>query len=319
MLYVGTEIAIRVFHAVYSGMLLGKNAVISPANIDFSLMRQMIFYGTNTFLYVTGALIICKSSDIIIGIFMTTADITRFSIVMMVALLLSQFTQSFTQAIKPAISDLDARGETMRIREIALLTQKYILIPLIPAVLFLIVMGPEFLRMWMGPEYEGLSGIMTILVVGHFFRLAQHGNFMVLVGKGEHKIFGMLTAIMAAACVILAVISVKTLKLGLLGIALSNLLPILLICGIILPIYAGRRLNISFTDSMRHVWLPAIAACSPAAASIGIWKYFYPPTSWFCIAMVIVSAGLLTALGTWLFGLTNVEKKRFCRILCPSG
>ena len=69
-------------------------------------------------------------------------------------LLLSEFLQAFTAAIKPAVSDLDARDDHTRVKLIAFLTQKYSLLVLIPAAAFLIVMGREFLTVWVAREVQ---------------------------------------------------------------------------------------------------------------------------------------------------------------------
>jgi len=82
----------------------------------------------NTFLYTTGALIIYKASDLVIGIFLGTTEVGHFALAMAGILLLSQFLQAFTAAIKPAVSDLDARDDQARVRQIAFLAQKYSLL-----------------------------------------------------------------------------------------------------------------------------------------------------------------------------------------------
>ena len=71
----------------------------------------MLSYGINTFLYTASAIIVYKASSIIIGIFMDTAQVSRFEVAAAGVLLLSQFLQAFTAAIKPAVSDLDARDD----------------------------------------------------------------------------------------------------------------------------------------------------------------------------------------------------------------
>ena len=68
---------------------------------------------------------------------------------------MSEFVQAFTTAIKPAVSDLDTRDDQTRVRQIAFLTQKYSLLILIPAAAFLIVMGREFLTVWVGDRNQG--------------------------------------------------------------------------------------------------------------------------------------------------------------------
>jgi O-antigen/teichoic acid export membrane protein len=240
-------------------------------------------------------------------------------------LLMSHLLEAFTGAIKPAVSDLDARHDTARVKEIAFLTQKYSLLLIIPATFFFVAMGGEFLRVWVGSKFPDAGAIdmmwtvLAILSVGHCLRVAQHSNFLVLVGLGEHRVFGVLTALAALICVSASTISVKVFNLGLVGIAWSNFLPMVLISGVVLPIYFNWKMRISAAESVRDVWLPALLGSLPAVAVIGVWKYVMPPASWLEIMAVVVVTTGVTVAGSWFLGLKAIERRRFAAILRSKG
>jgi O-antigen/teichoic acid export membrane protein len=314
-----SEIIIRVIHTVFVKKLL-PGALLSFTKIDLQLLKEMLEYGINTFMYAMGAIIIYYASNLIIGIFIGTAQISQFTIASAGIILLSQFLQAFTAAIKPAVTDLDARNDAAAVKEIAFLTQKYSLLLIIPGGCFLIVMGREFLNVWVSDKFsdpsviDSMAIILTILTVGHCLRLAQHSNFLVLVGRGQHKIFGILTALTALFCVLASVVSVKILNWGLIGIAWSNFLPMALISVLILPIYFNRKMNISTIENIKSVWQPALIGSLPAVAMICVWKYLAAPDSWLEIVSVVVAAMILTMTGGWFLSLKEVEQKRFIRI-----
>jgi len=314
-----SEIVMRITHSVFVKKLLPA-ASLSLVKIDLRLMKEMMAYGINTFLYAMGAIIIYYASNIIIGIFIGTAEVSQFFVATAGVLLLSQLLQAFTAAIKPAVSDLDARNDAAAVKEIAFLTQKYSLLLIIPGGCFLIVMGREFLNVWISDQFtdpsviDSMAVILTILTVGHCLRLAQHSNFLVLVGRGQHKIFGILTALMAMSCVLASVVTVKVFNWGLLGIAWSNFLPMAITSVLILPIYFNRKMHISTLDNIRDVWQPALLGSFPALAMICIWKYLAPPKSWLEIVCIVVAAMVLTMIGGWFLSLKEVEQKRFIRI-----
>jgi hypothetical protein len=123
-----------------------------------------------------------------------------------------------------------------------------------------------------------------------------------------------------ALCVIaLAVVFVRTFDLGLAGVALSNLLPMSLICGIILPVYFNHKMGIAFADHLRQVWRPALAGSSPALLFIGLWKYHHSPDCWLHIGIVAACAFLITLAGAWLWGLSSAERDRFRRVMVRVG
>jgi O-antigen/teichoic acid export membrane protein len=317
-----SEVAVRVVQFIFARKLL-PHISITLQSVDFKLLREMLAYGINTFLYTVGAIIICKASDVVIGIFIGTAQISQFAVAVAGVLLLSQFLYAFTAAIKPAISDLDARDEHARVREISFLMQKYSLLLIIPAACFLIVMGREFLQVWVGEKFQeprmvdSMSVMLGILTVGHCLRLAQHSNFVVLVGKGEHRLFGLFTIVMSLLCVLASIVSIKVFNLGLVAVAWSNCLPMALISGVVLPIYFNRKMKISFHDSIVRIWWPALLGCLPSVAMINIWRYVSPPDCWSEILAVVIAAMLLTLAASCLLSFTELERKRFLGILAP--
>jgi O-antigen/teichoic acid export membrane protein len=314
-----SEITVRLIHSYYTKKLLPQMS-LSLAHVDFNLLRQMLAYGINTFLYAMGALLIYHASNIVIGIFIGAAEISQFATASAGALLLSQLLYAFTAAIKPAVSDLEARDDSATVKELAFLTQKYSLLMIIPAGYFFVMMGREFLQVWVGGVFQDpavintMGTILSILVVGHCLRLAQHSNFLVLVGRGQHKIFGLLIGLTALLCISGSVISVKFFNWGLVGIAWSNFLPMALITGVIIPIYFNWKMHISLQETICEVWKPALSGSLPVVLMISVWKYLAPPASWLGIIGVIVTAAVMIFVCGWFLGLKEVERKRFIRI-----
>lgn len=319
LIYGISEVVARGVQHILARRLLPAG-YISWRNVDGTLLKEMLFYGMNTFLYAMGALIIYRASATITGIFLGTSQVAQLYTAAAALLLMSEFLQAFTAAIKPAVSDLDARDDHSRVRQIAFLTQKYSLLILIPAACFLIVMGREFLTVWVGAKLKDpatlqtMATVLAILTAGYFFILSQHSNFLVLAGRGEHKVFGILTAVEAVLCVSSAVISVKVLNLGLVGIAWSNFVPMVLVAGIVLPIYFNRKMKISAWDSIRHVWWPAILGGLPSVAIIALWRHLSPPDSWREILAVVAVAGAVTVIFSWFLSLDTTERRRLLRV-----
>jgi O-antigen/teichoic acid export membrane protein len=314
-----SEVSMRIIQFIFVRKLL-PDVSFSLRSMDFKLLREMLGYGINTLLYSVAAIIICKASDIVIGVFMSTSDVARFSVVISSVMLLSQI-QAITTAIKPAVSDLDARNDIMRVREIAFLTQKYTLLLLIPAVCFFVVMGKEFLNVWVGDKFSSsaiideLSVVLAILAIGHGLRLAQDSNFMVLVGKGDHKIFGTLAVLTAVLCVILSILSTKVFKLGLIGIAWANFIPLTITSVFILPFYFNRKMQIPHGESLRQVWLPALLGGFPSVLTIVVWKYLLPPGSWLELGLVVAVVAVILFVGSWFLSFKTIERQRFLRII----
>ena len=311
-----SEICVALLHFIFARKFLSQ-PLISFKKLDVRLFREMLAYGVNTFLYAMGALIMYKASDIIIGIFLGTSEISQFSIAAAGVLLIAQFVQVFAAAINPAVADLGTRNDRSRVLQIAFLTQKYTLLLIIPAGCFLLLMGKEFLGVWVGDKFqdpsiiESMSVILSILTFGHCLRVAQHSNFLVLVGCGEHRVFGILTILTALLCIGGSIISVMVFNWGLIGIAWSNCLPLALISGTILPVYFNWKMKISLADSIKHVWWPALVGTVPAIVTLMIWKHLAAPNSWIQLFSVVIVVGTITLLTSWYLSFTSLERKRF--------
>jgi O-antigen/teichoic acid export membrane protein len=319
LIYGISEIAARGIQHVLARRLLPKGYA-SWRYVDASLLKEMLFYGTNTFLYAIGALIILRASVLIAG-FLGTSEVTQLGTSAQVLLLLSEFVQAFTVSIKPAISDLDARDDHAKVRQIAFLTQKYSLLILIPAGTFLILMGREFLTVYIGAQMkdpaavESMAGLLSILTVGYCLHLSQHSNYLVLSGRGEHRVFGLLTAVEAVLCVCIAVFTIAVLKWGLTGIAWSNLVPMALVAGVIIPIYFNRKMKIPAKESLANVWRPATLSTLPGVLLIVVWKCLIPPASWFGLFAVVAAAGVTTMASAWFLGMNDVERQRLLSVV----
>jgi O-antigen/teichoic acid export membrane protein len=320
LIYGISEIVARGLQHVLARRLLPAG-YISWRNVDGGLLREMLFYGMNTFLYAMGAILISRASETIIGVFFEPSQLTIYSTAAAGVLILSEFLQAFTAAIKPAVSDLDARDDHTRVKLIAFLTQKYCLLVLIPAAAFLIVMGREFLTVWVGAKFkepgmiDSMAGILTILTVGYFLLLSQHSSFLVLAGRGEHRVFGLLTAVEAVLCVCSAIFTVTVLHWGLDGIAWSNVIPMALVAGVIIPIYFNHKMKISARESVLRVWWPALLSTAPSVALIVLWKYLAPPASWPGLFAVVGAAAGVTVVSAWLFGMTGLERQRLLSVV----
>ncbi|MHC4204400.1 MAG: lipopolysaccharide biosynthesis protein [Planctomycetota bacterium] len=320
LVYGAGEVLVRCAQFVYAKKLL-PDVSISIRSIDFKLLKEMLAYGINTCLYRTGGLLILKATDLVIAVYIGTAEVSQFAVAIAGILLLSQLLRAFSTAIKPAVSDLDARDEHSHVREISFLMQKYSLLMIIPAACFLIVMGREFLQVWVGEKFQdpsvvnSLGVVLAILTVGHCLRLAQYSNFLVLVGKGDHKLFGLLTVATGLLCISASIFSVKVLNLGLLGIAWSNSVPMALMSAIVLPIYFNMKMKISMRETIVRIWWPALLGSMPTVTLISLWKYFHSPASWMSIAAVVVFSMAMTCISAWCLSLTSRERERLLKSL----
>lgn len=279
--------------------------------IRWKVLQGMFGYGLNTFAYAVGAVVVVKTGEVISGIFLPPEYITYYALAVMPPMMVSGLVESFAGAIKPAVSDLDSRGDTRRIRELTLLSQKYVLLFVIPALAFFLVMGGDFYSVWLHRQMSPAVTLLYILAAGHLVRAAQFPMFLVLAGRGEHRFFGVMTIVMGMGAVLLGVLFCRILGWGSPGVALGSTVAMILVCGIALPCHFAKRLGMAVTDFTRRSWLPALCGVSPGIATLVLWKIGHPAKTLPELVLVGVSTALVLVPSIWFMALDGAERSRF--------
>lgn len=310
-----SEIVVRLTQWRLAQRLLGDIS-FTGRGAEGAFLRDMLGYGINSFLYAVGAVLVLKASDFMIGASALGMEgVTQFSIAAASVLLLTQLVQAFTRALMPAVSDLQARDERDRMRCVALLAQKYSLFLILPALGFFVLLGQPFLTIWIGDRIgdprvvKTMSVVLTLLAVGHGTRLVQHSNYLVLVGCGKHQIFGWLSAVTVVLVVVLSILVLGMGAGGLVAVAWANCLPLVLISGIILPVYFHRTMEIPWQQCLNQVWKPALCGSLPGLVTLFLWARWVPPQNWTQLLAGLVVVGSTVGGGAMLLGCTQQERQ----------
>jgi O-antigen/teichoic acid export membrane protein len=316
VIFAGSEVLVRVIHWKLATRQLPDLTWLGRGG-HFTFLREMLAYGTHSFLYATGAVIMLKASDLIIGVSpLGMPGVTQFSIAAAAVMLLTQLVQAFTKAVMPAVSDLKTRGDQARLREVTFLAQKYTLLLLIPAVGFLVLLGRRFLGIWVGDQIgdpvvlQNMGAVLVLLALGHGIRLAQHSNYLVLVGCGTHRIFGWLTAGTALLVVILTILALWWGQGGLISVGWANCLPLVLISGLVLPVYFHHKMKIHWSDRWQQVWKPVLLGSWPGLAVLGLWAHFAPPDNWSQLLVGLALVAVAAVGGGLMLGCSVQERRR---------
>jgi O-antigen/teichoic acid export membrane protein len=281
----------------------------------------MFGYGTNTVLYISGSILIIQSAELVLGTLLSATAVSRFHVAATPVLLLIMAIQVFTSAVKPAVSDLDARSDDSRIEEIALLTQKYTLAVIMIALAYLTIVGDRFFEVWLGDRYSDptaiaeLGGISAALALGAACRLSQHTNFTILVGKGMHRVFGFAAVGTAAISIILSILVVRFMDGGPISVAWACAVPMILTSIGFLPVYFNHVMRIPFARTIRDAWLPAGMAALPGVGVVLAADWFLAMNSWLELVSVMALAGLSVGVVGWFVALQPVERARFRAVL----
>jgi len=129
-------------------------------------------------------------------------------------------------AVLPAASEFHAQEGIKQIREIYLRGTKYLSIAYIPLAIPLMVYSRELLYLWMGDEFSKHWLLIVVLLSMVFLQVNHSVAGQILRGINKMKPLLVYRVLSATTSLILSLILVR--KIGLLGIALGNAIPLFL-------------------------------------------------------------------------------------------
>jgi O-antigen/teichoic acid export membrane protein len=86
--------------------------------------------------------------------------------------------------VLPAASELDARGEDAKLRELYYRAHKYLAFFAVPLIFFLVAISSRFVELWIGPGFRVVALPLSALLLVNFFNLTTGPGYMILVGQG---------------------------------------------------------------------------------------------------------------------------------------
>jgi len=310
LIFGATECLAGLFNLWFAWRLMPARPLQRGA-IRWQVLRDMFAYGVNTFLYAMGAIAVAKTGEVIVGSCLPPEHITYYTLALMPPMMLSGFVQSLVASVKPAIADLDARNDLRRIQELTLLSQKYVLLFMMPAMAFFLILGTSFYEIWLHREMNQAVALLYILAPGYLIHAAQFPLYSALAGRGEHRIFGILTLAMGISAAGLGILFCRVLGWGTTGVAIGTTVALVVVSGVVLPCHAAKRLDLAWGDFARRAWIRAAYGAIPAILLLAFWRLWLPPTTLWGLILTVASTAPVWAVSVWFLAFDKTERSRF--------
>ncbi len=119
------------------------------------------------------------------------------------------------------------------------------------------VLGPHFLELWLKKPWVPVSGrILLLMVPAYFVALLTGPSGAMLVGRGKLRGITLLNVGEAVANLLLSVALVK--PLGIYGVALGTIVPMLVARGIVFPLLLKKEVGLGPSDYARMAARPVL-------------------------------------------------------------
>jgi len=272
-------------------------------------VKELLNYGSISFLIVVCWMVIFNSDNIIIGIFLTTTEITYFSIAATLVNYLRALISSIGIPLVPAISHLDATSDIKEIASMFYKIMKYLYFLCTGICMMILFYGDKFIYLWMGPEFTTTVNILYILIVPACIYLPQMMANSVLLGISRHKSLFYMLLIEMFGNIILSLILLHF--FGIYGVAFGTAIPQLLIYIFIYPYIFNNIIKGSmklFYKNSLYMISVALVSCLPFCFLI---RAFSPLTGWTGLIIEAVLSILPLLVVFWFKIFETYDKMRF--------
>jgi O-antigen/teichoic acid export membrane protein len=282
---------------------------IKRRHFRWETAREMLGFGGKAFLTYVSQLLMNSSVSLLIAGHLGPAALALYQRPVSLVRNFQVFVNKYAMVFSPTISSFQGAGRRSEVVSLALKATRYGIYLSLPVLLLLVVFGSEVMRAWMGGRYaNGL--LVAVVVAGLSSQISYIPLYGALVGLNLHGAYGVANLIAAATALLGSYVALGVLHTGVLGVAVAVSVPLTIVSGIYLPVFACRRLEVSARAFWREVWRGPVLCALPYLACLVGGRLLFRDSSLHAVAAGVSLGGLLLAIAYWRTALPERWKAR---------
>jgi len=282
---------------------------IKRRHFRWATAREMLGFGGKAFLTYISQLLMNSSVSLLIAGHLGPAALALYQRPVSLVRNFQVFVNKYAMVFSPTISSFQGAGRRSEVRSLALKATRYGIYLSLPVLLTLVVFGGEVMRVWMGGRYADRL-LVAVVVVGWSSQISYIPLYGALVGLNLHGPYGFANLLAAGMALLGSYVALGVLHAGVLGVAVAVSVPLTIMSGVYLPIYACRRLEISPRAFWREVWRGPLLCALPYLACLVGARLLFRGSPLRAVAAGVGSGGLLLAIAYWRTALPESWKAR---------
>jgi O-antigen/teichoic acid export membrane protein len=295
-------------HACYIvlALRLVPSLRISPRLADRRSLRQATSLSAAQVLISISSLILLRTDPLVIQVSLGLAQVGLYGIALKLAENGLGFVKQFVNALSPLFAQLHGQGDERGLRIILLSGTKVATAGAVLIGATTCALGREIIVHWLGAAYEGLSPVLSVLMVAAMLIVPQMVVFNLFTYTGRHELPARAAVVGAVVNVISTLILVR--PLGLLGVALGTLVATFSVDVVWVLRAACRTYAVSYRDYFRTALWPTLWPALPLiAVDLGLTR-LRPPDSLSLVLAYGTFGGLVYLFLFQRFGLDGPER-----------
>lgn len=199
----------------------------------------------------TNVLLMYKLGPVALAIFTRPIALVRH---------IENFLSRFTFILTPIAGTIESLEGRQKLKDFVVDSAKYGLAFSLPAVVLFAVFGHHIIQLWMGAAYVE-EYLVAILALGFLLPMSQSAIARVLIGIDEHGPAALLSIVSLAILYPVVWLLLKPTTTQ--DFALLAVIPLSLVNGVIVPIYACRRIGLSVFEYVSRAFTKVLAIGVP--------------------------------------------------------
>ena len=265
---------------------------IKKKHVRFDVFKKVAGYSVFVLISNFAYKLSFNTDAMVVGSVVSISAIVSFTIANNFILYSMNFASGISNVLMPMISKIDALDGMVDLKEKYIKYSKFTSFCVIPLCAFFLILGGDFISIWMGENYRIVSGnILSILTLSYIFLFVQYSiSFPILMGS---SLIRFPTLLMLATAIANLLLSIWWGKIfGVYGVAWGTTLPNLIYSfGIML--YMCKWQKMSFKSYfIKTIFVPLSAGIFFAFPALILKKYLYVDSYTMLSMIVSVSSGI---------------------------
>ena len=223
---------------------------------DTTTLRKLFGFGVWAFMGHLGMRTVYYANSAVIGIMLGAEKVAFYAIGLMLIDAAHTLVGALPQQVlKPTIERIGATDEMHKLRWLLVRSTRLSMFVALPMLIGFITLGREFIELWIHDKrFEQSADVLAILAVSQFAAIIALPCHSTLRAIGRVRLTAMIVLLEGILIVVLGVVLILYTNLGIVGVALSALVSMMLFEGVILPLVTSRTIGFSVWEYIRQIY-----------------------------------------------------------------
>ena len=228
---------------------------------------EMLIFGWKSLVPSVSELMLQQTVNILVLAYLGPSALALYARPKALVRVMQSLMAKFSYVLTATAGALDSEARIAELRDFLTKALRYAYYLILPPTIVLMVYGDTILGLWMGPAYRNWA-LPAVLAAGSLTTIAHMPVLSVLAGMDAHGRPGIANLTANCFAVATVVVSLWVTPTGLVGVASCAVIPVALVNGIYLPIYACRRLRMSMRECGAKVLRGPLLSSLPLIACL---------------------------------------------------